>query len=101
MMNPKHLSRGLAVLMLSATLAAPAMAQEATLWSEKFADVCDTDKNGMVTKKEFVDRMAAMWDKHHATMMKKEPGVKAGMMSKAQFMVFAKNLTDPGQIGGS
>lgn len=92
----------IAGLALSGALAAlPVAAQEATPWPELWMKASDRNKDGMVTKQEFVDTMARLWDERHAKMMAADPGMKVGMMSRSEFMRFARDLTDPGQIGGS
>ncbi|MEP7283659.1 MAG: hypothetical protein ABI696_16900 [Rubrivivax sp.] len=68
----------------------PAQAQEATAWPEAMMRMADTNKDGMVTRKEFLDAMAKMWDDKHAKMMKTDTTMKAGMMNKTQFMAFGK-----------
>lgn len=78
-----------------------AQAQEATPWPELMMRMADTNKDGMVTRKEFLDAMAKMWDDKHAKMMKADTTMKAGMMNKTQFMAFSKGMIDPGQIGGN
>jgi Ca2+-binding EF-hand superfamily protein len=95
----KTLLAGLAVA--GAMSAVPVMAQEATPWQEAWMKMMDKNKDGMVSKQEFLDAMAKMWDEKHAKMMKAEKDMKAGMMTKAQFMHFTKDLTDPGQVGGN
>lgn len=94
----KILLAGLA--MSGALAAAPAAAQEATPWPELWVKMMDKNKDGMVTKQEFLDAMGRVWDDKHAKMMKTDKEMKTGMMSRTQFMRFAKDLTDPGQIGG-
>jgi hypothetical protein len=87
------------VLMLAA--AQPAIAQEATPWPELMMKMADRNKDGMVTRQEFLDQMARMWDAKHAAMMKTDKTMKAGMMDKKQFISFAPSIADPGQIGGN
>jgi hypothetical protein len=87
---------------LTAALSAPAMAQEATPWPELMMKMADMNKDGTVTKKEFLDMAAKMWDDKHGKMMKSDSAMKAGMMDKAQFMEFVRNMfIDPGKIGGN
>jgi hypothetical protein len=95
----KTLLAGLATM--CAMSAFPVMAQEATPWPELWMKMSDKNKDGMVTKQEFLDAMSKMWDEKHAKMMKSDKDMKAGMMNKTQFMNFTKDLTDPGQIGGN
>jgi hypothetical protein len=95
----KILLAGLAVA--GAMAAVPAAAQEATPWPELWMKMADKNKDGMVTKQEFLDTMAKMWEDKHAKMMKSDKEMKMGMMTRTQFMKFVKDLTDPGQIGGS
>lgn len=93
----------LASAALASMLAASpaARAQEATPWPEAMMRMADTNKDGMVTRKEFLDAMAKMWDEKHAKMMKTDSTMKAGMMNSVQFSVFMRGLTiDPGKIGG-
>lgn len=76
-----------AALLLGTMLAttAPAHAQEATPWPELMAQACDTNKDGMITRKEYLDHMARLWDERHAAMMKSDATMKPGMMTHAQF----------------
>jgi len=86
--------------MAGAMSAVPVHAQEATPWPELWMKMMDKNKDGMVTKQEFLDAMGKLWDDKHAKMMKSDKEMKSGMMSRPQFTRFAKDLTDPGQIGG-
>lgn len=91
-----------AVLALTAGLFTPAMAQEATPWPELMMKMADANKDGMVSRKEYLEMAARMWDEKHAKMMKSDPAMKAGMMGKEQFMAFARTVfIDPGKIGGN
>lgn len=82
-------------------LAAPVMAQEATPWPDMMLKMADVNKDGMVSKKEFLDMAAKMWDDKHAKMMTSDKTMKAGMMDKAQFMSLVRAMfVDPGKIGG-
>lgn len=100
-MMRRTLTTTLGALVLSVAAAAPAMAQEATAWPELMAKMADKNKDGMVTRKEFLDEMARLWDMKHAQMMKEDKSMKAGMMTKSQFMAFAGFLIDPGKVGGN
>jgi hypothetical protein len=91
-----------AAFALTAGLCAPTIAQEATPWPELMMKMADANKDGMVTRQEYLDMAARMWDEKHAKMMKSDPAMKAGMMGKDQFMVFARNVfVDPGKVGGN
>lgn len=94
-----------AALALAASMFAtslPVSAQEATPWPELMMRMADKNKDGMVTRQEFLDHMARMWDEKHSKMMKADTAMKAGMMNKTQFMAFTKSLLDdPGKIGGN
>lgn len=85
---------------LSTAFVAPAAAQEATPWPEAFMKMADKNRDGMITRQEYLDHMAAMWDRKHAAMMKADTTMKAGMMNRSQFMAFGKAFLDPGLIGG-
>lgn len=65
-------------------------------------DACDTNKDGIVTKDEYLKMSAMLWDKKHASMMKSDKTMQTGVMNKAQFRQFASSLfQDPGLIGGN
>jgi uncharacterized protein (DUF2336 family) len=100
-MKTRSLAAGLSGLVLVLAAAQPAVAQEATPWPELMMKMADRNKDGMVTRQEFLDEMARQWDMRHAAMMKTDKGMKAGMMDKKQFMSFAGALIDPGKIGGN
>jgi hypothetical protein len=91
----------LSLMAIALASSLPAQAQEATLWTEAFFKMADTNRDGMMTRQEYLDHMARMWDKKHAGMMKSDAMMKPGMMDKPQFMAYAKGLLDPGQIGGN
>jgi hypothetical protein len=88
---------------LTAALSAPlARAQEATPWPELMMKMADANKDGTVSRQEYLEMAARMWDEKHAAMMKSDSGMKAGKMDKAQFMTFVRNVfVDPGRIGGN
>jgi hypothetical protein len=90
-----------AALAALSSVHAPAAAVEATPWPEAMMKAADADKDGMVTRKEFLDHMARMWDDKHAKMMKTDTTMKTGMMDKKQFTTFVRVMfVDPGKIGG-
>jgi EF hand len=98
----KTLAAAATALTLAFALAGPAQAQEATAWPDMMLKMADANKDGMVTRQEFIDAMSKMWDQKHAAMMKTDSKMKAGMMDKAQFMAFARVMfVDPGKIGGN
>ncbi len=80
-------------------LSGPASASDVTPWPELTMKSCDADSDGNVTRKEFLDRMARLWDDKHATMMKSDKSMKSGTMTSKQFMLFM-GREDPGKIGG-
>ena len=83
-------------------LAAPVMAQEATPWPDMMLKMADMNKDGVVSKQEYLDMAAKMWDEKHAKMMKTDKTMKMGMMDKAQFMTLVRAMfVDPGKIGGN
>jgi hypothetical protein len=91
-----------AAFAVAATLSAPVVAQEATPWPELMMKSADKNKDGMVSRQEYLDMAAKMWDEKHRSMMKSDPSMKAGMMDKAKFITFVKSVfIDPGQIGGN
>lgn len=93
---------GALTLALGMGLGMPTFAQEATPWPELMMKMADVDKNGMVSKQEYLDMAARLWDMKHAKMMKEDTAMKSGRMTRTQFMAFAKGLfVDPGQIGGN
>lgn len=100
-MHSRSLTMLLGAMTLALGAAQPALAQEATPWPELMMKMADKNKDGMVTRKEFLDEMARVWDMKHAQMMKNDTTMKTGMMSKAQFMQFGGFLIDPGKIGGN
>jgi hypothetical protein len=52
----------------------------------------DTDKDGMVSKKEFMDAMSRTWDMHMTEAMKAAPGEKMSKdrMTLKQYLEFSK-----------
>ena len=69
-----------------ALFAAPSSAQVAVTegGANKFAEVCDTDKDGMVSRDELMKRMEMAWNKADTK--------KAGRLDKAQMMVFLREF---------
>jgi hypothetical protein len=79
-----------ALVAASAAFAAPAFAQEGTqddfMLLFKMAAM-DKNKDGMVSKKEFIAMMEKAYD-----MKAKQMGATAGMISEAQMREFLKSL---------
>ena len=97
----KTLLAAAAALTVLASVHAPAAAQEATPWPELMMRAADVNKDGMVTRQEFLDHMARVWDQKHAQMTKSDSTMKAGMMDAKQFMTLVRVMfIDPGKIGG-
>ena len=61
-------------------VSAPALADnfQATMWSAPMMSAMDKNKDGMVTRQEFLDYMGAQFDKMDAK--------KAGRLNKSEFM---------------
>lgn len=94
----------LAALAMAAafSFSAPAIAQEGTAsFPELMAKAADTNKDGMITKKEYLDQMAKMWDEKHAKMMKTDTTMKAGMMDMKQYMAMLKTFPNFTSGGGN
>ena len=67
--------------------AVPASANDAMDY-DKFVKMCDTNKDGMVSKEEFMKHVDKMWAKMDAK--------KAGKMETKQFELFLKELMKSG-----
>jgi hypothetical protein len=86
-----------AALVLGSSLA---MAQEASRMP------ADANKDGFVSRQEYMDYHAKMWDTHHGMMMKADKSMKPDMMSMSQYEQYNKSLylpdgrVDPGKVGG-
>jgi len=50
----------------------------------------DVDKDGMVSKKEFVDAMSRTWDVHMAEAKKADPKMPKDKMTLRQYQEFSK-----------
>ena len=101
MTSLKTLLATVAALAVLSSVHAPAAAQEATPFPEAMMRAADTNKDGMVTRQEFLDHMARVWDQKHAQMMKTDTTMKADMMDATQFKTFVRVMfVDPGKIGG-
>jgi hypothetical protein len=53
-------------------------------------DRIDANKDGMVSKKEFMDAMAKTWDMHMAEAKKAEPKMMKDKMTLQQYLEFSK-----------
>ena len=93
---------------VAALAAGTAMAQEAT------RAPADANKDGFVSRQEFMDHMGKTWDEHHARMMQGDPKMKKDMMDSRQYGTFSRGMMgpmsgtpsqspnpDPGKIGGT
>ncbi len=83
-----------AVLAVTATFALPSLAQEikreemVTFYLQ--ADKIDANKDGMVSKKEFMDAMSRTWDMHMADAKKADPAMPRDKMTLQQYLEFSK-----------
>jgi Ca2+-binding EF-hand superfamily protein len=68
-------------------IALPASANDAMDY-DKFVKMCDTNKDGMVSKEEFMKHVDKMWTKMDAK--------KVGKMETKQFELFLKELMKSG-----
>jgi hypothetical protein len=88
-MNAIKLASALIIAVAATGLSQPVLAQEGT---QDFKDLfkmvmMDKDKDGMVSKKEFMAMMEKAYD-----MKAKAMGAKAGMITEAQMKDFLKSL---------
>ena len=83
-----------AVLAVTASFALPSLAQEikreemVTFYLQ--ADKIDANKDGMVSKKEFMDAMSKTWDMHMADAKKADPAMPRDKMTLQQYLEFSK-----------
>jgi hypothetical protein len=95
------------IALATALAATSAMAQEATQVP------ADANRDGVVSRQEFLDHMGKTWDDRHSRMMRTDPGMKAGMMDHRRYRAFSHEMMgpmtgqpgrspnpDPGQVGG-
>jgi hypothetical protein len=81
----RNLKKALALAALSATMmAAPAAMAGDDIDVNHFQKMCDTNKDGMVSKAEAMKMIEKMFDKHDTG--------KKGMLDKAQLEKFLKEL---------
>lgn len=80
----KHIAT-LAVASFLSFGAAPVLAAEYEPADiNRFVEQCDGNKDGMVSKQEFLKKMEQMWDKHDSS--------KKGLMDKAAAEKFLREL---------
>ncbi|MEO7245137.1 MAG: hypothetical protein ABIX12_08315 [Rubrivivax sp.] len=66
----------------------------------------DANKDGSVSRQEYIDYHNKMWDMHHGMMMKSDKTMKADMMTMSQYEKYNKSIylpdgrVDPGKVGG-
>ena len=96
----KNLATALA---LCAAGLSTAVAQEASF------DPAGANKDGFVSRQEFLDQMGKVWDEGHARMMKSDKKMRPGMMDRGQYSTFRGQMSetsrpnpDPGKnVGGA
>jgi hypothetical protein len=82
------------VLAATASFSLPSLAQDVrredsvTYYLQK--EMVDANKDGMVSKKEFMDAMAKTWDMHMAEAKKADPKMMKDRMTLQQYLEFAK-----------
>ena len=81
------------VLAAAATFSLPSMAQE--IKREEMVTffqtaMIDANKDGMVSKKEFMDAMSKSWDMHMAEAKKADPKMPKDKMTLQQYLEFSK-----------
>jgi Ca2+-binding EF-hand superfamily protein len=80
-------------LALTASFSLPALAQE--IKREEMVTffqpaMIDANKDGMVSKKEFMEAMGKTWDMHMAEAKKADPMMPRDKMTLQQFLEFSK-----------
>ncbi len=82
------------VLAAAASFSLPSLAQDVrredmvTYYLQ--ADKIDANKDGMVSKKEFMDAMSRTWDMHMADAKKADPKMMKDKMTLQQYLEFSK-----------
>ena len=90
----RRLALASAVLAVTASFSLPSLAQEikreemVTYYLQ--TDRIDADKDGMVSKKEFMDAMSKSWDMHMAEAKKADPKMPRDKMTLQQYLEFSK-----------
>ncbi len=87
-MYPLSKALALAVFSAAATIAPAAHAAEESIDAGRFVTMCDSDKDGMVSKAEMMKMVEKMFDKHDTT--------KQGKLDKKQAEAFLKELMKGG-----
>ena len=82
------------VLAVTASFSLPSLAQDvrredSVTWYLQ-ADRIDANKDGMVSKKEFMDAMSKTWDMHMAAAKKADPAMPRDKMTLQQYREFSK-----------
>ena len=85
----QSLTRALAVAAVAAcALSLPALAQDTKMDANAFVKMCDSDKDGMVSKAEVMKMVEKMYDKHDTKKM--------GKLDQKQTEAFLKELMKGG-----
>jgi len=85
----RSLTKALAIAALSSTMiAAPAVLAGDDIKTDHFVKMCDTDKDGMVSKAEMMKMVEQVWAKTDTRKM--------GKIDKAQVEFFLKELMKAG-----
>jgi hypothetical protein len=83
-----------AVLAAAASFSLPSLAQdvkrEDSVTYYLQTKMIDADKDGMVSKKEFMDAMSKSWDMHMAEAKKADPKMPRDKMTLQQYIEFSK-----------
>ena len=83
-----------AVLAAAASFSLPSLAQdvkrEDSVTYYLQTKMIDADKDGMVSKKEFMDAMSRTWDMHMAEAKKADPKMPKDKMTLQQYLEFSK-----------
>lgn len=83
----KHLKTILAAATMATALMSAPLAYAQDMNADAFVKMCDTDKDGMVSKAEAMKMIEKMWDKQDAKKM--------GKLDKKQVEAFLKELMRP------
>ena len=90
----RQLTLTAAVLAVTASFSLPSLAQdvrrEDSVTYYLTMPMVDANKDGMVSKKEFMDAMSKTWDMHMADAKKDEPTMPKDKMTLQQYLEFSK-----------